>query len=96
MRKNVFSLAMLITFLYFQQASAQNPTDSISVDSVIRSLPEVMVKGERPLAVVHGSAITYDLPRIIEKKGVDNVFDASKNCLELRRKMASINWPIEV
>ena len=78
MRRNVFLLAMLITFLYFQQASAQNPTDSISVDSVIRSLPEVMVKGERPLAVGHGSAITYDLPRIIEKKGVDNVFDAIK------------------
>ena len=78
MRRNVFLLAMLITFLYFQQASAQNPTDSINVDSVIRSLPEVMVKGERPLAVVHGSAITYDLPRIIEKKGVDNVFDAIK------------------
>ena len=53
MRRNVFLLAMLITFLYFQQASAQNPTDSISVDSVIRSLPEVMV-GQSSLAMKHG------------------------------------------
>ena len=78
MRRSVFLLAILITFLCLRQASAQNSTDSITVDSIVRSLPEVMVKGERPLAVVHGSAITYDLPRIIEKRSVDNVFDAIK------------------
>lgn len=78
MRRTVFFPAILMTLLCSQQASAQNPTDSISVDSIMRTLPEVMVKGERPLAVVHGSAVTYDLPRMIEKKGVDNVFDAIK------------------
>lgn len=78
MRRTVFFPAILMTLLCSQQVSAQNPTDSISVDSIMRTLPEVMVKGERPLAVVHGSAVTYDLPRMIEKKGVDNVFDAIK------------------
>ena len=53
-------------------------TDSLSMERMIYDLPEVMIKGERPIAVVHGSAITYDLPRLIEKKGVDNVYDAIK------------------
>lgn len=49
MRRTVFFPAILMTLLCSQQASAQNPTDSISVDSIMRTLPEVMVKGERPL-----------------------------------------------
>src|SRR5574344_206345 len=78
MKKKELLLATTITLLCSQQASAQSMADSTAVDSIVRSLPEVMVKGERPLAVVHGSAITYDLPRLIEKKGIDNVYDAIK------------------
>lgn len=48
MRRNIFLSTVLITLLNIQQASAQNPTDSISVDSIMQSLPEVLVKGERP------------------------------------------------
>ncbi len=59
-------------------AGAQSTSDSLALDSMIHSLPEVMVKGERPLAVAHGSAISYDLPRLIANKGVDNVYDAVK------------------
>lgn len=57
---------------------------SLGADSLIRQLPEVMIKGEHPLAVVHGSAITYDLPRIIEKKGVDK-FDVIIEVRNLQR-----------
>ena len=78
MRKGVIIFVSSIIFIYCQSVSAQNVVDSLGADSLIRQLPEVMIKGEHSLAVVHGSAITYDLPRIIEKKGVDNVFDAIK------------------
>lgn len=65
--------------LFFPNLSwAQSESDSISLDSIIHDLPEVLVKGERPIAVVHGSAITYDLPRLIDKKGVTNIYDAIK------------------
>ena len=53
-------------------------TDSLRIDSVIHTLPDVMIKGERPLATVQGSAIIYDLPRLIEKKGASNVYEALK------------------
>lgn len=65
--------------LFFPNLSwAQSESDSISLDSIIHDLPELLVKGERPIAVVHGSAITYDLPRLIDKKGVTNIYDAIK------------------
>ena len=56
---------------------AQN-MDSLRMDSVLHNLPEVYVKGERPIAKVNGSTISYDLPRLIENKGLDNIYDAVK------------------
>ena len=52
--------------------------DTLSMEKMVYELPDVLIKGEHPLAVVHGSAITYDMPRLIEKKAVDNVYDAIK------------------
>ena len=37
-------------------------SDSLRMDSIIHALPEVMVKGERPVVKVEGSALVYDLP----------------------------------
>jgi hypothetical protein len=51
-------------------------SDSLRMDSIIHALPEVMVKGERPVVKVEGSALVYDLPRLVENKGIDNVYDA--------------------
>ena len=84
MRKGVIIFVSSIIFIYCQSVSAQNVVDSLGADSLIRQLPEVMIKGEHPLAVVHGSAITYDLPPIIEKKGVDK-FDVIIEVRNLQR-----------
>lgn len=84
MRKGVIIFVSSIIFIYCQSVSAQNVVDSLGTDSLIRQLPEVMIKGEHPLAVVHESAITYDLPRIIEKKGVDK-FDVIIEVRNLQR-----------
>ena len=59
-------------------------TDSISVsndgmiDSIFQSLPEVMVKGERPVVKAESGKLVYDLPRMIQKKPVENIYDALK------------------
>jgi hypothetical protein len=68
----------VMTLLVVCIAKAESQNDSLAMDSIVRSLPEIMIKGERPVAVVHGSTITYDLPQLIEKKGADNVYDAIK------------------
>lgn len=48
------------------------------MDSVIRSLPEVMVKGSHPLVKIERGKLVYDLPNIIEKRDVNNVYEAIK------------------
>lgn len=78
MTNSALYIVCLILLFCSNQCWAQSENDSISLDSIFHDLPEVLVKGERPIAVVHGSAITYDLPRLIDKKGVTNIYDAIK------------------
>jgi hypothetical protein len=73
MKRILFTLFIMTSL----SAQAQKP-DSLRMDSIIHNLPDIVVKGERPIAKVKGSTITYDLPRLIEKKAVDNVYEAIK------------------
>ena len=68
---------LIILSVWVVSVKAQN-MDSLRMDSVLHNLPEVYVKGERPIAKVNGSTISYDLPRLIENKGLDNIYDAVK------------------
>ncbi len=70
----IILLSLSITSLYAQQ------TDSIHVfmDSVLVRLPEVMVKGERPVVKVEEGKLKYDVPRLIQDKAVTNAFEAVK------------------
>ncbi len=67
-----------ITLLSVFALSISAQSDSIRMDSVVHELPDVMVKGGRPLAHINGSTITYDLPQIISGRQVENVYDALK------------------
>ena len=53
-------------------------TDSLWADSLMQTLPEVMVVGERPVVKASAGKLEYDLPRLIEGKPVDNIYDALK------------------
>ena len=77
-------LAMSLTT--FAQNSADNEskdnnltkTDSLRMDSIIHALPDVMVKGTRPIVKVKGAALTYDLPQLLKDHPVDNAYEAIK------------------
>lgn len=50
--------------------------DSLRMDSLIHALPEVMVRGERPVVRVEPGRLVYDLQRLMEGRPADNVFEA--------------------
>ena len=75
--KKILFLVLTFTYIVFCNAQETN-RDSLRMDSVIHSLPEVMVKGSRPLVKVERGKLVYDLPHIIEKRDVDNIYDAIK------------------
>ena len=51
-------------------------TDSLWADSLMQTLPEVMVTGERPVVKAKAGKLEYDLQRLIEGKPADNIYDA--------------------
>lgn len=81
MKRIAFMMALCLaastTYAQSQNATASH-TDSLRMDSIVHALPEVMVKGERPIVKVVGSKLTYDMPLLLKKESVDNVYDALK------------------
>lgn len=59
-------------------AAQTNRADSLRMDSLVQSLPDVMVKGERPIVKVKGAALNYDLPQLLKDHPADNAYDALK------------------
>ena len=63
-----FSLALINVY-------AQSK-DSLRMDSIIHALPEVMVKGEKPVVKMEGSKLLYDIPQLMKGRQVNNAWDA--------------------
>lgn len=53
-------------------------TGDARMDSLYRNLPEVLVVGERPVVKASAGKLEYDLPRMIQDRPVDNIFEALK------------------
>lgn len=75
MRKTTIIFIVLLSAVTLAKAKL---TDSLRMDSMVHELPDVLVKGERPIAKVKGGAIIYDLPRLISNRAVDNAYEAVK------------------
>lgn len=75
--------SILILFLfacalsYAQETS--NTNDSLSIDSLYRDLPEVIVKGERPTVKLERGKLVYNMQLLLEKLPADNAYDAITN-----------------
>ena len=59
-------------------AQAQNDVNYTYMDSLFQQLPEVLVKGERPVVKAERGKLIYDLPRMVERLPVNNAYEAVK------------------
>ena len=77
---NACLVMSLTTFAQNNESKENNLTkaDSLRMDSIIHALPDVMVKGTRPIVKVKGAALTYDLPQLLKDHPVDNAYEAIK------------------
>ena len=57
---------------------AQEDVNIAYMDSLFGQLPEVMVKGERPVVKVQQGKLVYDMPRLLEQLPVGNAYEALK------------------
>ena len=72
-------------------AMAQTDSDTLSMERIIHSLPDVLVKGERPLARVKNGVLAFDLRRMIRNRGVDNAYEALKQLPGVAERSESLN-----
>lgn len=72
----VFAVASCATTVCAQSDSVRAAASA--ADSLVQTLPDVMVRGERPVVRVDGSKLTFDMQRLIKDKPADNAFDALK------------------
>ena len=79
MRKTIITSIICILSL---SANAQVTTDSTAIafnDSLFKTLPEVMVTGNKPVVKVDGAKLVFDVKQLIKDKPVDNAFDVLKH-----------------
>lgn len=67
---------VLLSFAFAPSFALAQQNDSTRMDSIIHSLPEVFVKGEKPICKIHGSTIIYDMSQLIKVKNIDNIYSA--------------------
>lgn len=71
-------MRMLTTILCLVATAAGAQTDStrVTLDSLVHSLPEVMVKGRKPVMKAERGKITYDMPLLMEQMPADDAYEA--------------------
>ncbi len=75
--KRFFMIAILWNITLLVAGQTKDST-TVSMDSILHELPEVMVKGERPIVKAVQGKLVYDLSRLVSNLPVDNAFDAIK------------------
>ena len=74
MRTAIIFCLCLLAF----SAQAQDDVNYTYMDSLFQQLPEVLVKGERPVVKAERGKLVYDLPRMVERLPVNNAYEAVK------------------
>lgn len=77
-RCNLFILSLFVCALSYAQETNKT-TDSLTIDSLYRDLPEVIVKGERPTVKLERGKLVYNMQLLLEKLPADNAYDAITN-----------------
>ncbi len=72
-------LCLGILAAFAQNNANQSPTDSLNIDALYKSLPEVMVKAERPVVKLEEGKLSYNMPLLLGSMPADNAFEALRN-----------------
>ncbi len=88
MNKKGLLAALFLSSICIGLTKAQTPaersnqteqTDSLDENIMLKNLPEVMVKGEQPIAKLERGRLTYNMPLLLSKIPADNAFEAIRN-----------------
>lgn len=57
------------------EAQEQVSSDSLTMESMMRDLPELMVKGSRPIVKAERGMLSYNMPLLLKQLPADNAYE---------------------
>lgn len=76
MANKIFLLGLFLLFVANVKAQTLTQTDSLTMETMLHNLPEVMVKGSRPIAKAERGMLSYNMPLLLKQLPADNAYEA--------------------
>ena len=76
MTNKIFLLGLFLLFVANVKAQTLTQTDSLTMETMLHNLPEVMVKGSRPIVKAERGMLSYNMPLLLKQLPADNAYEA--------------------
>lgn len=76
MDNKVFLLGLFLLSVANVKAQTQTQNDSLTMENMMHNLPEVMVKGSRPIVKAERGMLSYNMPLLMKQLPADNAYEA--------------------
>lgn len=76
MANKIFLLGLFLLSVANVKALTRTQTDSLTMETMLHNLPEVMVKGSRPIVKAERGMLSYNMPLLLKQLPADNAYEA--------------------
>ena len=76
MANKMFLLGLFLLSVANVKAQTLTQTDSLTMETMLHNLPEVMVKGSRPIVKAERGMLSYNMPLLLKQLPADNAYEA--------------------
>ena len=76
MVNKIFLLGLFLLSVANVKAQTLTQTDSLTMETMLHDLPEVMVKGSRPIVKAERGMLSYNMPLLLKQLPADNAYEA--------------------
>ena len=76
MVNKIFLLGFFLLSVANVKAQTLTQTDSLTMETMLHNLPEVMVKGSRPIVKAERGMLSYNMPLLLKQLPADNAYEA--------------------
>ena len=67
MANKIFLLGLFLLSVANVKAQTRTQTDSLTMETMLHNLPEVMVKGSRPIVKAERGMLSYNMPLLLRQ-----------------------------
>ena len=72
----LFFVSLFVASAITVNAQDNGAKDSLTMETMMRNLPEIMVKGSRPIVKAERGMLSYDMPLLLKQLPADNAYEA--------------------